>query len=131
MESKSYSFRELLSRCKNSNYMHEFVLYFKLCAVGTLFRKGRKNLIREFTIGRLSIQRNLPLTTFAPFFHKVVKDIIQSLDYTFIYRNLFIKKLHTSFPHKVHTKYQTIEYSCSMSTPHPLKYQSLISFVVS
>lgn len=24
-----------------SNYMHEYVLYFKLCAVGTLFRKGR------------------------------------------------------------------------------------------
>ena len=24
---------------QNSNYMHEFVLYFKLCAVGTLFRK--------------------------------------------------------------------------------------------
>ena len=41
MESKSYSFRELLSGCKNSNYMHEYVLYFKLCAVGTLFRKGR------------------------------------------------------------------------------------------
>ena len=41
MESKLYSFRELLSGCKNSNYMHEYVLYFKLCAVGTLFRKGR------------------------------------------------------------------------------------------
>ena len=40
MESKSYNFRELLSGCKNSNYIHEFVLYFKLCAVGTLFRKG-------------------------------------------------------------------------------------------
>ena len=73
----------------------------------------------------------LSLITLIPFFHKNIKDIIQSLNYTFIYRNCFIKKLHTSFPHKVHTKYQTIEYSCSMSTPHPLKYQSLISFVVS
>ena len=48
MESKSYSFRELLSGCKNSNdYMHEFVLYFKLCAVGTLFRKGRKITVKK------------------------------------------------------------------------------------
>ena len=48
MESKSYSFRELLSGCKNSNYMHEYVLYFKLCAVGTLFRKGSNTMANRF-----------------------------------------------------------------------------------
>ncbi len=40
MESKSYSFRELLSECKTVIICTN--LYFKLCAVGTLFRKERK-----------------------------------------------------------------------------------------
>lgn len=53
MESKSYSFRELLSGCKNSNYMRKYVLYFKLRAVGTLFRKGSKNILAESYVGVL------------------------------------------------------------------------------
>lgn len=53
---------------------------------------------------------NLPLAALIPFFHKNIKDIIQSLDYAFIYRNRFIKKFLTSFPHEIHTKNQTIKY---------------------
>ena len=54
--------------------------------------------------------RNLTFAIFVPFFHKKVKDIIQSLDYIFIYWNCFIKKLHTSFPHEIHTINQAVEY---------------------
>ena len=40
MESKSYNFRELLSGCKSSNYMREFVLYFKLAQLERFSEKG-------------------------------------------------------------------------------------------
>lgn len=46
---------------------------------------------------------------FVPFFHETVKDIIQSLDYAFIHRNFFIKKLHTPFPHEISAVHQAIK----------------------